>query len=344
MHGLKSRKSIHKSTQHKHTRTKPLKKVTTTTNIVKKKTTQTTTTIPKISNTPFISKQLHFSTTTIPKTPKDFPVHKIPPNDSERFRGKLILITGAGDGIGRGTAIQLAKEKANLMLIDINEHTLQVTKELCLEAFPNAKIETYKADCSDDAQIEAYVKKTTDVFGRIDGAFINHGIQGPQVSMHEFPKDSFERVIDVNLNGVMFNMKHIIKWMEEKQGFGSIVNTSSIAGLIGIANMAAYNASKHGVVGLTKSGALQYAQTLNINVINPGCIKTRLLDQSLEQLAKSYDVSQEEMVNLFVEANPAKRLGDVSEVAYTVAFLLSHQASLLNGTCINLDSGQIWSF
>lgn len=268
-------------------------------------------------------------------------VNSIAPNDQHRFEGKLVLITGGGAGIGRATALQLAKEKANLSLVDLNMAGLEETRKLCLEVNPNSKIEIFKADCSKDEEVEDYVNKTVKAFGRIDGAFINHGVEGPQHPCHLYNAKDFSRVIDINLNGVMHNMRHVIKFMTENQGFGSIVNCSSVAGLRAVPNMSAYVGSKHGVVGLTKAAAIEYGQFLNVNCVNPGAIGTDMMRNALTEMAKNQGQTYEQTEKAFAALNPAKKIGSVENVAYTVAFLLSHQAALLNGVAVNLDHGQI---
>lgn len=270
-------------------------------------------------------------------------VKPIAANDVHRFDQKLVLITGGAAGIGRATAVQLAKEKANLMLIDLDPVGLAETKKLCLEANPTSKVEFVAADCSKDEQVEAYVKQTVETFGRIDGAFINHGVEGNQHLIDAYPTAEFKRVLDINLVGVMNNLRHVLKFMKDEQGFGSVVNCASVAGHRAVPNMAAYIASKHGVIGLTKSAAIDYAKFgINTNAVLPGAVVTQMMKNALLQMAPGQPLEETEVA--FSQANPAKRMGTPEEVAYTVAFLLSHQASLVNGASINLDSAQSFTY
>src|SRR5690625_2041570 len=164
---------------------------------------------------------------------------------SNRFDDKVVLITGAGSGLGRASALQVAKEGANLSLIDLNEEALEETKSKVLEVAPNAEVLLMTADVSDEKAVEQYVNETVEKLGKIDGFFNNAGIEGKQNLTEDFGSEEFEKVVNINLNGVFYGMKYVLKVMKD-QGFGSIVNTASVGGIRGVGNQSGYAASKHG--------------------------------------------------------------------------------------------------
>ena len=162
-----------------------------------------------------------------------------------RFEDKVVIVTGAGSGLGQATSIQLAKEGAKLALVDINQEGLEETKARVLEVAPNVQTLLIVANVSDEKAVEHYVEQTVSKFGKIDGFFNNAGIEGKQNLTENFEVDEFNKVVSINLNGVFFGMKYVLKEMK-RQGYGSIVNTASVGGIRGVGNQSGYAASKHG--------------------------------------------------------------------------------------------------
>ncbi|WP_077596202.1 SDR family oxidoreductase [Oceanobacillus kimchii] len=259
----------------------------------------------------------------------------------ERFQDKVILITGGGSGLGKATALQVAKEGAILSLVDLNEQGLEETKKEILKIVPNAKITLIKANVANEEEVKNYVQETINQFGKIDGFFNNAGIEGKQNLTEDFGTEEFEKVVNINLNGVFYGMKHVLKVMKE-QGSGSIVNTASVGGIRGVGNQSGYAASKHGVVGLTRNSGIEYGEYgVSIKAIAPGAILTPMVEGSLKQIGGE---NWEEAGKEFVSVNPMKRFGKPEEVGYLVAFLLSDHAGFINAAVIPIDGGQSYKY
>lgn len=259
----------------------------------------------------------------------------------QRLNGKVVLITGAGSGLGQATAVKAAQEGAKLALVDLKADSLSKTEKLIKEASPNTDLITLEADVSDEGAVQNYVKATLDKFGRIDAFLNNAGIEGKQNLTQDFGSEEFQKVVDINLNGVFYGMKHVLKVMKE-QGSGAVVNMASVGGIRGVGNQSGYAASKHGVVGLTRNSAIEYGQFgVSINAIAPGAIMTAMVEGSLRQMAgENWEAAGKE----FVSVNPMKRFGDPSEVAGLAVFLLSQEAPFINGTVIPIDGGQSYKY
>lgn len=260
---------------------------------------------------------------------------------TNRFDDKVVLITGAGSGLGQASALQVAKEGAKLSLVDLNAESLEETKRKVLEVAPNAEVLLITANVADEKAVENYVNATVEKYGKIDGFYNNAGIEGKQNLTEDFSIDEFQKVVSINLNGVFYGLKYVLKVMRE-QGYGSVVNTASVGGIRGVGNQSGYSASKHGVVGLTRNSAIEYGQYgISIKAIAPGAIMTPMVEGSLKQIDP---VNWEEVGKQFVQPNPMKRFGKPEEVAYLVAFLLSDQANFINAAVIPIDGGQSYKY
>src|SRR5881394_3585453 len=240
------------------------------------------------------------------------------------FRGQVALVTGASSGMGLSTARAFAEAGAAVVLADINEKALRAATDELTSAGHQAIGVT--CDVSDEAQVAAMVARAGASFGRLDMAFNNAGIQVPPSDAADEPADLFDRVNAINLRGVWTCMKHELKEMRQ-QGSGAIVNCSSLGGLVGLPGRAAYHASKHGVIGLTKSAALEYApRGIRINAICPGTIETPMV---ADMLARG-ELDMEEAI----ASQPIARLGRASEMAAAVLWLCSPGASFVLGVAL----------
>ena len=244
------------------------------------------------------------------------------------LQDKVAIITGAGSGIGRATAILYAREGARVVVSDINvENGNDVVKEIAGEGGEAIFI---KADTSSPEQNNALVNATLKKYGRLDIAVNNAGIGGPLGPSGEYPLDGWQKVIDINLSGVFYGMRYQIPAME-KEG-GSIVNVASILGNVGTRFSPAYVAAKHGVVGLTKTAALEYAdKKIRINSIGPAYIKTPLVMNSLDEAT----------LNSLVGLHPIGRLGESEEIAELILWLGSDKASFVTGSYYAADGGYL---
>lgn len=257
------------------------------------------------------------------------------------YTDKVVLITGGGSGLGFAAAQSIAAQGGKLVLVDMNKEALENSKNQILENTPEASIKVVEANVTDEQQVKNFVQLTVDTFGKIDGFFNNAGIEGKQNLTEDYGSDEFEKVINVNLNGVFYGMKHVLKVMKE-QGHGSIVNTASVGGIRGVGNQSGYAASKHGVVGLTRNSGIEYGQYgISINAIAPGAIMTPMVEGSLKQMAgDDWEAAGKE----FVSVNPMKRFGKPEEVGNLVAFLLSDAAKFINASVIPIDGGQSYKY
>jgi NAD(P)-dependent dehydrogenase (short-subunit alcohol dehydrogenase family) len=245
-----------------------------------------------------------------------------------RFDGKSVLVTGAGSGIGRATALAFASEGARLVLTDVNEsnglETMSAARACGVEA------EFIAADVSSAANCAAMVDLAVTRFGRLDVAFNNAGINIAAAPIAEVDESAWHRIVSVNLTGVFLCMKYEIAAMK-RTGGGSIVNTASVGGLIGTAGVTAYCATKHGVVGLTRSAALDHIKDrIRINAICPGGTRTAMLAEWFKD---------PEVERAAVAGTPIGRMADPSEIARAVLFLASDESSFMVGHALVADGG-----
>lgn len=247
------------------------------------------------------------------------------------LEGKVILVTGGGSGIGRATSLLIAKQGAKVMIADYVPEGAQRTVAMIKESGGTA--DCLAADVSVTKQVEMMVAKTVETYGRIDGAFNNAGIEGKMAGTIETSEDNFDRTIAINLKGVWLCMKYEIPQML-KQGGGVIVNTASIAGLVGFEGLPAYNASKHGVIGLTKTAALEFAQkNIRVNCVCPGVIQTPMV----ARLMDGGGMNENDMR----AGEPVGRFGQPQEIGEGVVWLLSDASSFVTGHSMVIDGGWI---
>jgi NAD(P)-dependent dehydrogenase (short-subunit alcohol dehydrogenase family) len=247
--------------------------------------------------------------------------------------GKSALITGGGSGIGRATALAFAREGARVAVADLSAQNAAATVEQINAAGGQAI--SIALDVTEEAKVSAMVETTVAAFGRLDCAFNNAGIAPYQVNAAglktaEWQEAAFDRLIAVNVKSVWLSMKHEILQML-KQGGGAIVNTASVAGLVGLYNSSAYVASKHAVVGLTKSAALEYAENdIRVNAVCPGYITTPMTEETVRRRG------DELMAKV-----PVRRMGNPEEIAEMVVWLCSDRASFVTGAAYNVDGGYV---
>jgi NAD(P)-dependent dehydrogenase (short-subunit alcohol dehydrogenase family) len=247
------------------------------------------------------------------------------------FENQAALVTGAGSGMGLATARAFAEAGAAVVLADIDENAVRSAAEELVAAGHRAI--AIHCNVADEAAVAAMIEQTVATFGRLDAAFNNAGVMTPAVETADASGEDFERVTAINLRGVWNCMKYELRQMCE-QGSGAIVNCSSIGGLTASPTRAIYGASKFGVIGLTKSAALEYAaRGIRINAVCPGSIKTPMVD---DMLAKGW-IAMEDMV----DGNAIKRLGRPEEIASAVLWLCSPGASFVIGHALVVDGGAI---
>lgn len=243
------------------------------------------------------------------------------------FNNKVAIITGGSFGIGRATAIAFSKKGARVVIVDWveDQETLNQIKSTGAEAI------FIKCDVSKAEDVRMMVKKTIDTFGRLDYAFNNAGIEGIRGTTVDCTEENWDKTIAINLKGVWLCMKYQLPELL-KQGSGSIVNCASIAGMIGYQDLPAYVASKHGIIGLTKTAALEFAKSgIRINAVCPGVIKTPMIDRLTG--------NNKEAEDQYASMEPIGRLGRPEEIANAVVWLCSDEASFITGHAMAVDGG-----
>ena len=245
--------------------------------------------------------------------------------------GKVALVTGGGGGIGRAAALIFAREGARVAVADFAADTARDTVALINNGGGQAITLTGDVTCAE--HVKAMIDDTVAAYGRLDCAFNNAGIAPYQVDASgkktaDWTEESFDRMIAVNLKGVWLCMKAEIRFMQS-QGGGAIVNTGSIAGLIGLVTSSAYVAAKHGVIGLTKTAALEYAEAnIRVNAVCPGFIETRMTEDTMRRRGDA-----------ILAQIPSQRMGRPEEIAEMVVWLCSERASYVTGAAYNVDGG-----
>ena len=247
------------------------------------------------------------------------------------FENKVALVTGAASGLGLATAKAFAESGADVVLADWNERAVNAAAdELSAQGH---KVLAVHCDVADDAQVESMVRQTVETFGSLDAAYNNAGIQNLLADTADSTRDDYDRVMSINLRGVWSCMKFELQRMR-KQGSGAIVNCSSLGGLLGGAERGIYHAAKHGVLGFTKSAALEYAaRGIRVNAVCPGMIHTPMTDQMIAS-------GQGDVLEAMLKRNvPMGRQGRPEEIADAVLWLCSSAASYITGQSLSVDGG-----
>ena len=247
----------------------------------------------------------------------------------DRFTGKVVLVTGAASGIGRAAAIAFAAEGARVAVLDRTADALRAV-EAAVKAAGAGETLALTCDVSKPEQVEAALGRIVEAFGRLDVAFNNAGVENKAAPLADIELAEWDRVLDINLRGTFVCMKHELAQMV-RQGGGAVVNTSSGAGICGVAGGAAYAASKHAIIGLTKSAALDYAkQGIRVNAVLPGNIETPMMDRFT-----GGDIQKA------IELEPVGRLGKPEEIAEAVLWMCSDLGGFVTGSAVVVDGG--WS-
>eukprot|EP00026_Physarum_polycephalum_P012928 Phypoly_transcript_13279.p1 GENE.Phypoly_transcript_13279~~Phypoly_transcript_13279.p1 ORF type:complete len:287 (+),score=36.08 Phypoly_transcript_13279:92-862(+) len=252
----------------------------------------------------------------------------------ESLRDKVAVVTGGGSGIGRQVSLDLAGYGAKVVLSDINTEAAQQTANLITSLYPSAQALAVKCDVSSSESVASMIERAVERFGRIDLAVNNAGLLGPLATPVEYPEEIFDQLVKVNLKGVFLCLKHeIAQFLKQGKGSYAIVNLSSIAGKRGFVRSLPYVATKHGVTGMTKSAALDYAKSgIRINAVCPSPIDTAMYHNQV--------ASGSALAKILKTANPMGRLGTPEEVSAAILWLLSDASSFTTGKSISVDGGQ----
>jgi NAD(P)-dependent dehydrogenase (short-subunit alcohol dehydrogenase family) len=248
----------------------------------------------------------------------------------ERLKDKVAIITGGAGGIGKATAKRFLEEGAKVLLVDLKDQELQ----RALEELKNKNLAIYRADVSRSEEVRAYTEACLGKFGQIDLFFNNAGIEGKFLSISQYPEEIFDKVIAVNLKGVWLGCQHVIPRMQEG---GSVIITSSVAGLKGFSNLGPYVASKHAVVGIMRVAAIEFAdKKIRVNSIHPGPVNNRMIRSIEEQISPEDPENAKEG---FENSTLLHRYAENEEIAELALFLASDQSSYITGTTQVIDGG-----
>ena len=247
-----------------------------------------------------------------------------------QLTAKTILVTGGSTGIGRATAKILSSEGAKVIIFDVqDEHGEETVAEINASG---GVAEYMHVDVAEYDQVRKAIKNIVDENGQLDGAFNNAGIEGPALKILDYSVEDWDRVLRINLTGVFACMKCEIEQMIKQGSGGSIVSTASVAGLVGLPGACSYNSAKHGVVGLTKTVALEYAaNNIRVNAVCPGFIETPMLDRVTDASVKIREK--------LIQQVPMKRVANADEIGHTVAWLMSDKSSYVTGVALPVDGG-----
>lgn len=249
------------------------------------------------------------------------------------FQDKVIIVTGAAGGIGKEVVKKVVSGGAKVVLVDLNKEAIEsVQSELQLTQDNSLVVQT---DVSNEENVKNYVEQTIAKFGRIDGFVNNAGVEGPAKPIEEITEKEFDFVYGINVKGVLLGLKHVLPVMKQ-QNAGSIVNTSSVAGLTGAPSMVLYNSSKHAVMGINKVAALEAAAyNVRVNTVNPGVINTQMMRNIEANVSEDAEAAK----HAYNDAVPMKRYGEPEEVANVIAFLLSDESSYVTSSSYTIDGG-----
>lgn len=251
----------------------------------------------------------------------------------KRFQGKKVVITGGAGGIGAVTGELLVKEGAEVLLVDLNQEDLKDVAE----KINNPNVHIFTADVSDEKQVKGYADKAEELFGHVDIFFNNAGIEGKVMPLEDYPSDLYRKVIDVNVNGVYYGLKYIFPLMKVTGEGGSVIITSSVAGLKGTPNVLPYVTSKHAIIGMMRSAALEGApHKIRVNSVNPSPIDNRMMRSLEDGFAPGHG---DEAKKGFEQAIPLGRYGTNEEVAKLVLFLAGDDSGFITGIVAPVDGG-----